>query len=39
LLFEPIVNLLKKTMLIEPDSAIAVFGHLFLRVSAGLMIE
>jgi putative oxidoreductase len=38
LLFEPIVNLLKKTMAVEPDNPISVFGHLFLRVSAGLMI-
>jgi putative oxidoreductase len=38
LLFEPIVNVLEKTMVVEPDGPIAVFGHLFFRVSAGLMI-
>ena len=32
------MNLLKKTLSVEPSSAAATFGHLFLRVSAGLMV-
>lgn len=32
------MSLLKKTMVVEPDGAIATFGPLFFRVSAGLMI-
>jgi putative oxidoreductase len=32
------MNLLKKSMTVEPNGAAATFGHLFLRVSAGTMI-
>jgi DoxX len=32
------MNLLKKSLAVEPNGAAANFGHLFLRVSAGLMI-
>ena len=32
------MNLLKKSLAVEPTGAAANFGHLFLRVSAGLMI-
>jgi putative oxidoreductase len=32
------MNLLKKSLTVEPTGAAANFGHLFLRVSAGLMI-
>ena len=32
------MNLLKKTLAVEPNGAAANFGHLFFRVSAGLMI-
>src|SRR6266566_9354687 len=32
------MNLLKKSMTVEPNGAAATFGHLFLRISAGLMI-
>ena len=32
------MNLLKKTLTVEPNGAAANLGHLFLRVSAGLMI-
>ena len=32
------MNLLKKTLTVDPNGAAATFGHLFLRVSAGLMI-
>src|SRR5881394_2591557 len=32
------MNLLKKSLTVEPNGAAAAFGHLFLRISAGLMI-
>src|SRR5271170_1171675 len=32
------MNLLKKSLTVEPNGAAANFGHFFLRVSAGLMI-
>lgn len=32
------MNLLKKSLTVEPNGAAATFGHLFLRISAGLMI-
>ena len=32
------MNLLKKTLVVEPDAPIAVLGHFVFRVSAGLMI-
>lgn len=32
------MNLLKKSLTVEPNGAAASFGHLFLRVSAGLMV-
>ena len=32
------MNFFKKTLTVEPDGAAAAFGHLFFRVSAGLMI-
>src|SRR6266404_5694995 len=32
------MNLLKKSLAAEPNGAAATFGHLFLRISAGLMI-
>ena len=32
------MNLLKKSLTVEPNGAAATFGHLFLRVSAGTMI-
>src|ERR1700679_4046141 len=32
------MNLLKKSLVVEPDGVAANFGHLFLRVSAGLMV-
>src|SRR5277367_127665 len=32
------MNLLKKSLMAEPNGAAAIFGHFFLRVSAGLMI-
>jgi uncharacterized membrane protein YphA (DoxX/SURF4 family) len=32
------MNLLKKSLTVEPDGAAVNFGHFFLRVSAGLMI-
>ena len=32
------MNLLKKSLTVEPTGAAATFGHLFLRISAGLMI-
>ena len=32
------MNLLKESLMVEPNGAAASFGHLFLRVSAGLMI-
>src|SRR5258707_3240447 len=32
------MNLLKKSLTVEPNGAAAIFGHLFLRISAGLMI-
>ncbi len=32
------MNLLKKSLPAEPNGAAATFGHLFLRISAGLMI-
>ena len=32
------MNLLKKSLTAEPNGAAAAFGHLFLRISAGLMI-
>jgi len=32
------MNLVKKSMLVEPDGPAANFGHLFFRVAAGLMI-
>jgi uncharacterized membrane protein YphA (DoxX/SURF4 family) len=32
------MNLLKKSLTMEPNGAAATFGHLFLRISAGLMI-
>ena len=32
------MNLLKKSLTVEPTGAPATFGHLFLRISAGLMI-
>jgi len=32
------MNLLKTTLLVEPDGTAATVGHLFLRVSVGLMI-
>ena len=32
------MNLLKKSIAVEPNGAAATFGHLFLRVSAGTMI-
>src|SRR6266699_6299071 len=32
------MNLLKKSLTLEPNGAAATFGHLFLRISAGLMI-
>jgi putative oxidoreductase len=36
--FNSFMNLLKKSLAVEPTGAAANFGHLFLRVSAGLMI-
>jgi hypothetical protein len=32
------MNLLKKSLTVEPNGAAANFGHFFLRVSAGLMV-
>jgi hypothetical protein len=32
------MNLLKKSQTVEPGGMAATFGHLFLRVSAGIMI-
>src|SRR5258706_2621985 len=32
------MNLWKKSLTVEPNGAAATFGHLFLRISAGLMI-
>ena len=32
------MNLLKKSLTVEPNGAAATFGHLFLRISAGTMI-
>src|SRR6266403_5420374 len=32
------MNLLKKSLTVEPNGAAATFGHLFLRISAGLMV-
>src|SRR6266853_5237443 len=32
------MNLLKKSLTVEPNGAAATFGHLFLRIAAGLMI-
>jgi uncharacterized membrane protein YphA (DoxX/SURF4 family) len=32
------MNLLKKSLTVEPTGAAATFGHLFLRISTGLMI-
>ena len=32
------MNLLKESLTVEPTGAAATFGHLFLRISAGLMI-
>src|SRR5256885_16165152 len=32
------MNPLKKSLTVEPNGAAATFGHLFIRVSAGLMI-
>ena len=31
------MNLLKKSLAVEPNGVAANFGHLFLRVSAGIM--
>jgi putative oxidoreductase len=36
--FDPFMKWLKKSLIVEPNGAAASFGHLFFRVSAGLMI-
>ncbi len=36
--FEAFMNLIKKSMIVEPSGTAASFGHLFFRVSAGMMI-
>jgi putative oxidoreductase len=38
LLFDKFMNLLKKSLAVEPDGTAATIGHLFFRISAGLMI-